>query len=1295
MLKTTFNEKTLEDQTSEKPKFDLNLTIDKTNLDFILAHELAHCLRDQDTEKFIYIYDFKIPDSFDSKRLENLKETSRYLSELKHADFEKICNDLNCEMESRIVKNEEYFSKLDTKDRIKYENVALAKKFLDDSDTETSNFNLPKLTNSNRQQLSTVSSMSRDGFVTNQRYQTYKDNKRNEKQLTDCYDEVYTVKIDDDESDVESDEKYDKNSISSSASSYGSLQSIKNSDHVVIEMPDAEEEDDDYSSYLRNIKNENKYEQEAELLKKFENECKKGTNSLTTIEPSSATRSAMAYKLMAKCKTDRNRLETCKNEDKMKDDFNKTCEYENDSDTSPSMDSSQFILNDVLSKLTEKNIKTTSSSSLQFNNYNFDRFLNNNNNESKILISKDEIRTTRDYGSILNEGSKLICKNDNLDSHGSSMTNSSKHEDDEEEKDEDFDQYFTRKETDKTFNKNDSSYYGANNLEKTIEELSNQHVNDTKKSYSQIDSFETTNKNNILVNKYQSNPTSSGLTLKYPHYKYDINSQETQQLKKSTDLNENSLKNTSTSKSKKTTTNLKKNQQKNSKNQSDPNSNVYSKHYTEDVDTLLQFITSTTSQQQQKTKSKRTNTDTNNPIGVAPTAASAAPQQPNTTSNNALKKSKKSESDSKRKSSIEEEKQRDKSEESTHKKNQETIIQSSKTQNEEPIIQEQKVITELQEPKFESNTEIYNIINEIYQEQPPETEFVTVIKGKKVKKDFKEQKESSILQDPIPKNESTNKSESNFKNLIKKPKPMNKIVDKPVTLTKKESILEKKLVVAEFLPTEFISPKEEIKKEDEIAIIKNDIDTKKEKTNENLNENLDLQEKTQTEEVDKIEPNKKEILTLNNSFELKSESPNNNPKIIKKSMSISNSKKTPVVFLDEIHMKKSQSFSYPIDIKFGSINLSEEEKCDKTQNDEITFTIDNQLQELNQPHPNTDTDQTILVENSSTKKKIKSKRNKSSRIASKQLDFIQNNFSSNSSVIPSSSCDESEKVSSGSSKKKSLKKKKLSRKKPTEEMANSEENNTSTTNNNKIDESFQNQSNYSLQQYQVPYLLYDPTTGLSFAYIPVINPINYTQPQQQQLQVNPENININLNKSINIYNHYHQQMDLSMYPQYNFQYNQNYSAMPMTYPYWYPPNNENLNQNLPIYNTTNNINNQLINQSFNKPENVQENVRLGQSREFPQAYNHQHQQLQQNYPHQNYQYASYPSFSHLNNNQIHRTNSFNLTNSNNATYANNGNEMSNQQFMNSQENSQIINKNSNVPMNNSKFSKNPRYRNNQ
>jgi hypothetical protein len=48
---------------------DLTLTIDESDRDFVLAHQLAHALRTQDTDKFIFIYDNIIPDDFDQARV--------------------------------------------------------------------------------------------------------------------------------------------------------------------------------------------------------------------------------------------------------------------------------------------------------------------------------------------------------------------------------------------------------------------------------------------------------------------------------------------------------------------------------------------------------------------------------------------------------------------------------------------------------------------------------------------------------------------------------------------------------------------------------------------------------------------------------------------------------------------------------------------------------------------------------------------------------------------------------------------------------------------------------------------------------------------------------------------------------------------------------------------------------------------------------------------------------------------------------------------------------------------------
>lgn len=52
---------------SNTPSTELNSN--KTSVDFLIAHELAHTLREQDTDQFIYIYDNKIPDSFNSFRV--------------------------------------------------------------------------------------------------------------------------------------------------------------------------------------------------------------------------------------------------------------------------------------------------------------------------------------------------------------------------------------------------------------------------------------------------------------------------------------------------------------------------------------------------------------------------------------------------------------------------------------------------------------------------------------------------------------------------------------------------------------------------------------------------------------------------------------------------------------------------------------------------------------------------------------------------------------------------------------------------------------------------------------------------------------------------------------------------------------------------------------------------------------------------------------------------------------------------------------------------------------------------
>lgn len=89
-------------------------------------------------------------------------------------------------------------------------------------ESSKASFTLPLLTASN------TSPISRDGFVTNQRYQTLKDNKRNEAQVTNCYDEVYEA--DDQNGDEEEENEstdLDSKSLSSSTSSTSDSESTE------------------------------------------------------------------------------------------------------------------------------------------------------------------------------------------------------------------------------------------------------------------------------------------------------------------------------------------------------------------------------------------------------------------------------------------------------------------------------------------------------------------------------------------------------------------------------------------------------------------------------------------------------------------------------------------------------------------------------------------------------------------------------------------------------------------------------------------------------------------------------------------------------------------------------------------------------------------------------------------------------------------------------------------------------------------------------------------------------------
>lgn len=140
---------------------------------------------------------------------------------------------------------------------------------------------MPLLTSSEN----TLTTMSRDGFVTNQRYQNLKDSKHSACVLSTCYDEVFQV-TDDDEDDSDASDSQDTTKKPAH-------------DSVVINMCNEDSEDEEVNKskekFEQNLSNytkqkkklledgpvltENKYEKDEELLKKYENECRFGTAS--------------------------------------------------------------------------------------------------------------------------------------------------------------------------------------------------------------------------------------------------------------------------------------------------------------------------------------------------------------------------------------------------------------------------------------------------------------------------------------------------------------------------------------------------------------------------------------------------------------------------------------------------------------------------------------------------------------------------------------------------------------------------------------------------------------------------------------------------------------------------------------------------------------------------------------------------------------------------------------------------------------------------------------------------------
>ncbi len=370
------------------------------------------------------------------------------------------------------------------------------------------------------------SAISRDGFVTNQRYQLLKENKRSESQITHCYDEVFNVKEDEEDvNDNDESEDDDNRSVSSSSSSDSSASSsstsssssssssssttssatsslsiksltktsIKNNKDVVLNMysSDNEENEEKNSKYKKKFDSlveqkeyekllkisGNKYEEEEKLLKVYENECKYGSNFTTKQQPlNSQIRSKAALDLINNSSKKSSIVER-----QMKNDFTKN-EDENDEldedETKPnsttavaatiatnttSSDVSDVLLNDVLRKLVSKqsskqssttststttNPLNSASSSLQFNNYktSVDDYMNfnlkhnkkehtdnnnvvTNNNKSLSSCSSSSSSTSANLPSNNARGSGLVLDGNQLDSHGSSLTNSSKQDD--------------------------------------------------------------------------------------------------------------------------------------------------------------------------------------------------------------------------------------------------------------------------------------------------------------------------------------------------------------------------------------------------------------------------------------------------------------------------------------------------------------------------------------------------------------------------------------------------------------------------------------------------------------------------------------------------------------------------------------------------------------------------------------------------------------------------------------------------------------------------------------------------
>jgi len=144
-----------------------------------IAHQLAHTLRNQDTDEFLNLYD-QIPTQLN---ITQIKERALELSEQPLIEFQS-----NCYCSNKMNQSEQ-------------QNDCDITRFFNDKSNATNPVYNPLLLTSNNKFHNVKIDANKCRFDTNQLYQSNKDSKHNECVLSSCFDEIVEANQTDNESD--------------------------------------------------------------------------------------------------------------------------------------------------------------------------------------------------------------------------------------------------------------------------------------------------------------------------------------------------------------------------------------------------------------------------------------------------------------------------------------------------------------------------------------------------------------------------------------------------------------------------------------------------------------------------------------------------------------------------------------------------------------------------------------------------------------------------------------------------------------------------------------------------------------------------------------------------------------------------------------------------------------------------------------------------------------------------------------------------------------------------------------